>query len=404
MSSNDSGPSNNKPGRNPFFSLFDLKDFSIRIPRIKDQKNIDRLIKQEKNLRNKSPKMATENLGLELKDVITAIPIFSGNRKDLDTFTNTCDLYVELISPSDRPHLIKIIKTKITGEALAKISPIASLTTWPEIRKKLKEKINKTITVEYAREDLNNVKQFKDESIEAYSNRIRGKLRSLNEAVKEMTESDTEITVIRKINEKQAINKFEQHIRNNTLRMMVSAAAKDSLDECIAFALQKEISFKPNMIQTCSHCGMNNHDTMECRRRNNNNNFRKDFKKPFAGNSKGESSQSHNTSSFSDNTGRHSNNNGRNTNYNGRSFGNNGKKFGNNKQNQNNIKAIKNDDDNITLRDIIEQNDEDSSYQINNFQKIKDHIGGNKYCEIKFIMKNNEVIIEIPTSISDEKI
>lgn len=402
--------SDTETNENPFTNLFGTirREFSLKVP---EDDRTENKLNQKTEISEIQTKplqiQSNEKMSIEIKDVITAIPIFSGNKKDLETFINTCDLYIELISEANRPNLIRVIKTKITGEALAKISPTSSLITWPAIRKKLKEKINRTVSVEFAREDLNNVKQLKDESIEAYSNRIRAKLRSLNEAIKETNESDIEMAVIRRINEKHAISKFEQNIRNNTLRILVSAAAKDSLDDCIMFALQKDLLTNSNTTKKCNNCGMTNHDTSDCRRSKNNYNNpkQKDYGKMNNGNANREFYRN-NGSSFSNNNGSSSSNsNGRNSNNNGRNFGNNGKQFGNNNQNQNNIKSILNNDDDITLRDIIDEDSEDTSYQINNFHKTDDNnVKGTQYCEIKFSMRDNEIIIEIPTSISNEDI
>lgn len=57
-------------------------------------------------------------MAVELKDAILAIPSFSGDKKELDSFVNTCDLYVELIDNAHTANLLRIIKSKITGEAL----------------------------------------------------------------------------------------------------------------------------------------------------------------------------------------------------------------------------------------------------------------------------------------------
>ena len=42
-------------------------------------------------------------------------------------------------------------------------------------------------------------------------------------------------------NEKQSIIKFEQSILNPELQRMVSASNKQTLDECISYAAEKEI-------------------------------------------------------------------------------------------------------------------------------------------------------------------
>lgn len=280
-------------------------------------------------------------MAVELKDVISAIPVFSGEKKELETFVNTCDLYVELIDKEALDNLIKIIKTKITGEALAKISPITALTTWPEIKKKLKEKIQRRVTIEFAKEDLDNVIQKKEESIEQYGNKIRSKLRVLNEAIKDMTTNGDEIAILRKMNERHAISKFEQNIKENTLKILVSAAAKDSLDESIAFAIQKELTLRPkyNSSKKCANCGLNNHETENCRR-----------KKGFPSASKGDdANKAPYKSKFNNNFQKRENNgeNGKSPNY----------------RNANKVKSMRNDEKEITIQEVLDQ--EETEFQIN---------------------------------------
>lgn len=207
---------------------------------------------------------------IEAKDVITAIPIFSGNSKELESFINTCNSYHELVKQEQRGMLIKIIKAKITGDALTKISPMEDLNTWAEIKKKLREKIATKVSLEYAQEDLNNIFQKKDETIEQYGNRVKEKLQKLNEAIKTIADTAAERSILKKVNERQAISKFEQNIRNNSLKLLVTAAAKESLDECILFASQKELLEKNKNIKSCTFCGLNNHDESSCRKKKGN--------------------------------------------------------------------------------------------------------------------------------------
>lgn len=344
---------------------------------------------------------------IEIKDVITAIPVFSGDRKDLDAFINTCDLYVELIAEANQTNLLKIIKTKIIGEALAKISPINTLNSWENIKTRLREKIIKKISIDFAREDLNNVTQGKEESMEQYGNKIRKKLKALNEAIKDITENDAEIQVLRRMNEKHAISKFEQNIKENHLRILVSAAAKDSLDDCITFAIQKELLTKTKNFKKCNYCGLNGHETTECRRRQNNdknvkkNDFKKtnyNYNKPNDSNNKGYNSnynKNGNSGAYNNSTASTSST----------SYTKNNRNYDGKNRNSNNIKAMRNEEE-TTIRDVLEEEDEDDedSYQINTLQTSSNNELTSTICEIRFFMKNNEIMIEIPTSISNEKI
>lgn len=363
---------------------------------------------------------------IEIKNIITNIPTFSGEKKELDSFINICDLYHELAPTEIRPSLILIIKTKIIGDALAKISPISTLTTWAQIKARLKEKIFKKVSLEYAQEDLNSVSQYKDEPIEKYGTRVKAKLRNLNDAIKNLTEEQAEITVLRKMNEKLAISKFEQNLHDNTVRILVSATQKESLDECITIALQKELLEKtknPNKSNNCSICGMSNHTDINCRRKTNkfsgpaNKNLGNDKKPNYNGNNYFRENQNKPDSqgnvtgqnqNYSQNNGRFNNgqnrqftqgnsnsNNPQNT-TNG-NYAQNRSSFTNNSAQNRNIKTMS-DDNAITVREALHEQEE--TFQINK-------IGSTSFSDslhTKFIVKNTEILIEIPTSISNEKL
>lgn len=193
-----------------------------------------------------------EEMEITAKDAILAVPIFSGDSKDLDAFISTCDLYFQLIADAQKPSLLLIVKAKIRGEALTKVSPLDDCTTWALLKARLKERLKKPVSLEYAQEDLNNVFQKNDESIEEYGKRVRAKLRKLNEACNQVADTQDGRAILHKANEKLAISKFEQNIRQSTIRILVAASSKASLDEAIQIALQKDLMERNKNIRSCS--------------------------------------------------------------------------------------------------------------------------------------------------------
>lgn len=242
----------------------DIKALEIETQFLNEQLANTKALLEEKNIEI--------NMELTAKDMIIGIPVFSGDVKQLDAFINTCGVYYKMVTEAQRTDALNIIKAKITGEALAKAGPFGNdLNTWDLLKTRLKERIKKPVSLEYANEDLNKVFQKRDETIEDYGARVKTKLKKLNEASRSLTNTAAEMTILRKANEKQAISKFEQNIRNNTIKVLVSAAGKDSLDECIAFAMQKELIEGNKNIRTCGFCGLANHDENSCRKKKNNN-------------------------------------------------------------------------------------------------------------------------------------
>lgn len=217
----------------------------------------------EPNIFNQNSKM-----DIEAKDIISAIPIFTGDMKQFDSFINTCGVYYDIVSETQKPFVLRIIKAKITGDALAKAGPFSdTLNTWELLKEKLKNTLRKPVSIEYAQEDLNNSFQKKDESIEEYGTRIKNKLKKLNDACRFLAKTDDEFKILRRMNEKQAVSKFEQNLRNQTIRVLVSASGKTSLDECITFAMQKDMVEKNKNIKQCGYCGLANHQENSCRKK-----------------------------------------------------------------------------------------------------------------------------------------
>lgn len=165
------------------------------------------------------------NSEMEVKDIVRAILMFLGEKKMLDGFFNTCEIYMTLVKEEQKPILLNVIKAKITGEALLKIQPLNALLTWGDIKKKLKDKILHRVSLEYAQEDMNNVFQKKDESTEDYGLRVKTKLRSLNDAIRSITNTEAELNILRQVNEKLAVSKFEQNLRDRTVKVLVFAAS-----------------------------------------------------------------------------------------------------------------------------------------------------------------------------------
>lgn len=235
-----------------------------------DERDLTQLNYQNQILRRN---LNRRKMAVTLTDAILAIPVFKGEKKELETFLNTCDVYMDIIPNEHKDNLLRIIKTKIVGDALAKIAPIEDLANWQAIKAKLKLKVYKKVSFEFAQEDLNNITQYKDETIEKYGNRIKEKLRNLNEAISDITTENAEKIILRKVNEKQAISKFQQNLRDNNIRILVSASSKENLDEAITYALQKELLEKHKKTASCGLCGLTNHSEENCRKKKNTNNF-----------------------------------------------------------------------------------------------------------------------------------
>lgn len=75
--------------------------------------------------------LQNSKMQVEAEDVIAGIPMFSGEIKNLDGFINSAELYYNLVEDDQKPTVLKIIKAKITGDALSKAGPFnEEMNTW----------------------------------------------------------------------------------------------------------------------------------------------------------------------------------------------------------------------------------------------------------------------------------
>lgn len=104
----------------------------------------------------------------------------------------------------------------------------------------------------------------------------------LNTASKTLTSDANALKSLKVANEKLAIRKFEQHISDQNIKVIVGAANKNSLEGAIAFAMEKELSMKKTVEKTCNYCKKEGHFERDCLRKNkkgNNSNYANSYKR-----------------------------------------------------------------------------------------------------------------------------
>lgn len=208
--------------------------------------------------------MATNNISLS--DLLNGIKHFDGEFDDLLQFISDCDLYYELAPNSQKTQVFSVIKSRISPAAREKIS-VNSFENWATLKEELKNKIKKFgLSYDGMMAEMGLIRQNDNESIMDYGQRAKDILKKLHAASAAMCPDAA--AALRTVNEKYAINKFEQNLLDKTLRIMVNAAPKGSLEESIIMAMEKEVWLGGTNAMTCNYCKESDHAETDCTRKN----------------------------------------------------------------------------------------------------------------------------------------
>lgn len=202
---------------------------------------------------------------IPITELLRGISYFRGDEKDLETFIDNADLYFAIVAESQKQTLLRIIKARITGEALNKIGNLASYESWEDLKQALKTKIKTIISFEAAQEEITNVKQKNTETIQEYGNRVKKLLQNLNNANLTLVDNESSIAALKIANEKIAIRKFEQNLLNETLKIIVSSSNKQTLEESVSYAVEREMWLRSTNVTKCNFCNKTGHLESECR-------------------------------------------------------------------------------------------------------------------------------------------
>lgn len=191
---------------------------------------------------------------ITLKEILAGIKEYKGEPKDLEAFLNNCDLYEELTLDAQKPVLLQVIKAKLSGEVLQKLGPVGNFATWALLKVGLRNAIKPLVSFAGAQEAILNNKQMKSEGVRAYGARMKQLLDDINNTQHILGATEAVKLALRAQNEKQTIIKFEQNLINPELQRMSSASHKQTLDEAISYASEKELWIISSTLLKCSLC------------------------------------------------------------------------------------------------------------------------------------------------------
>ena len=128
-----------------------------------------------KNLDKSLPRTSRATMAVQaipLKDVLTVVPEFNGENIPLSVFLKGCEEAKEMITDENEPHLVKIIRSKLTGEARKAIYGQA-FATIGELKDVIKAIYAPAKTVHQLLGEMGNDYQRDNETVISFANRIR---------------------------------------------------------------------------------------------------------------------------------------------------------------------------------------------------------------------------------------
>lgn len=173
-------------------------------------------------------------MALSVSDILNGIPDFDPkSQESIKKFIAQVDL-MNTLSTDNAPTILQIAKARLV--TANKLSSVTNK-TWAQIKADINEKYRTQISFEVAQEKLLSVQQGPKESHDAYANRLRSLLDSLNSAT---INDNAEIqNANRNMNENLAIRKFKQNIFDRELRTIAISAEHTTLADAIAHATTK---------------------------------------------------------------------------------------------------------------------------------------------------------------------
>lgn len=196
---------------------------------------------------------------------------FDGNRYEIRSFIKGVDQAMEIATTSQKSILIPFIKKRITGKAKDQINIHCKLTTWDEISELLMSLFQDKKSFGQLLEDINAMKQNRNESVTEYFQRLEETSSRLL-AVIYAEESDPQILPGRvSMITDMTLNRFVYHTQPHISQLLRYRDLK-TINEALTAATTEEKVFQRNPngnqathhYQKCAICKKSNHQTHQC--------------------------------------------------------------------------------------------------------------------------------------------
>ncbi|XP_049816492.1 uncharacterized protein LOC126263442, partial [Schistocerca nitens] len=206
-------------------------------------------------------------------------------RRELQEFIENVNAAFEVVKSEDEKLLFQYVKSKITGEARAKLLVRDRTNDWPEVRSILEENYSDKRTIDFYACRMFQARQYPGESVASWGNRIDELSKSFRVAVTRVTEKAQLKGALELV---YALGRacFIQGLVNDRIQTIVRSRGEEiSLGDAVEIAQQEEsalLSMKEkgqfhkgarretetrnNWGEKCYNCGKKGHIARECRK------------------------------------------------------------------------------------------------------------------------------------------
>lgn len=180
---------------------------------------------------------------MDLDKAVSIIPTCTG-KKDVSEFINACEIALNDIKEVDKPLLIKIITSKLSGNAL-EVTRYRNLDSWAAIKSILQGAFEQKVSERALAIGLNTARMTEGESVSKFANRIEELYYKLCATSTANLDKD-EALVVKNQTKKQAMLIFMTGLPHH-LYLVLKARDPKTLEEAIQMAQDEEIEYESKM-------------------------------------------------------------------------------------------------------------------------------------------------------------
>ncbi|XP_060857585.1 uncharacterized protein LOC132935139 [Metopolophium dirhodum] len=177
---------------------------------------------------------------MDLDKAIAMIPICTG-KKDVAEFINICEIAIKETTEADTPILLKIITSKLTGNAL-EVTKYRNLETWGAIKTILEGAFEQKVSERALSIALNTARMAEGESVAKFASRIEELYYKLC-AASTVGLAQAEADIVKKQTKKQAMIIFMTGLPHH-LYTVLKSRNPSTLEQCFKTAIDEMLEYE----------------------------------------------------------------------------------------------------------------------------------------------------------------